>query len=163
MVCIVSFIGFIKCNVQSSQLTMFLKVLRQFCFQDVEKAISDAEPVVEDALAAAQELMAHCSPDDVEILQRKVDVLSHGNEKVKNKKEDKLCVLNETAELVKKFYDKDKDLKAFFTDASAKLENKTDGDVDAILVSTIFIIIIFILYFCFLFLSCYSLRFCSCL
>ena len=113
------------------------EVLKRFCLQDVEKAISDAEPVVEDALAAAQELMTHCSPDDVEILQRKVDLLSQGNERVKNKKEEKLCVLNETADLVKTFYDKDKDLKAFFTDASVKFENRIDGDVDATLVRII--------------------------
>ena len=101
----------------------------------MEEGIKDVEPVVEEALTAAQELMAHCSPNDVEVVQRKADSLSHANEKVVAKKEQKQRVLNESAEMVKKFYDIDKDLRAFFTDVSTKFENKSDEDVDCILVS----------------------------
>ena len=92
----------------------------------MEKDVDDAEPVVEEAVAAVQELMAQCSPDDVEILQRKMDSLSQDIEKLKDKKDRKLSTLNDTAELLKNFYDQDKELKGFFVDASKNLEEKSD-------------------------------------
>ena len=106
--------------------------------QDVENDIKNTEPVVEEALTAAQELMAHCSPDDVEILQRKADSLSHDSEKVKTKTEQKLYTLNDTEEVVGNFYHLDKDLKTFFADASSKHQNRPDEDIECILVGISF-------------------------
>ena len=101
----------------------------------MENDIKDVEPVVEEALTAAQELMAYCSSNDVDVVQRKIDSLAQDNEKVKAKKEQKQCILTDSAEMVKRFYDVDKDLSSFFTDVSSKLEKRSDEDVDCILVS----------------------------
>ena len=79
--------------------------------------------------------MAFCTPEEVDVLQRKMDELSNQKEAVSDRRDQKYLVLNDSADLVREFYELDKEVNEFFTDANKKLDEQSDDGTETILVS----------------------------
>eukprot|EP00112_Aurelia_sp_Birch-Aquarium-sp1_P005323 Seg1602.4 transcript_id=Seg1602.4/GoldUCD/mRNA.D3Y31 product="Microtubule-actin cross-linking factor 1 isoforms 1/2/3/5" protein_id=Seg1602.4/GoldUCD/D3Y31 len=97
-------------------------------FEGIEEEVNKLEPMVEEAVLSAQALTSHCTPEDEDLIKRKLASLSKSHGKLKEKKDCKHATLKGTLELSKRFYAADKELNMFFIDAQEKLAEKaSDG------------------------------------
>ena len=103
--------------------------------QDLDKDIGHTDNLVEEAVVSSEALLAHCTPDDEEIIKNKLDKLNKDNGDLKEKKENMLALLNDTLDLSKMFFGLDKEANSVFMDVNEKLLENEVGEADKIMVS----------------------------
>ncbi len=98
-----------------------------FLSQDVLKDANELEPLIQEVSSSAEALMAHCNPDDCDVIQRKLDLLSDNCNSLSDKSQHRVSVLKETADLCESFNKEHDDLSAWFQSIEKQLNDVKSG------------------------------------